>query len=136
MTPKGYFHSRESPEGLRLLRHAWMNAAACKNVGPDIFFDKKGEALSYCWRCPVAQDCADYAHTNNLQGIWGGLTDAQRAKGMRCMPEPERFREDQSEVAEQVRRLHREGLSWTQITARTGVHYRNVARILARRRVS
>lgn len=134
MTPRGYPNPyRGDPEGLRLTRHQWMQDAACKGVGPDIFFDNDARALTYCHRCPVAQDCADYARANNESGVWGGLTDLQRRKrNQYTPPEPPKPAGDNAIVVH-VLELHRGGMAWTAISKLTGVHYRNVARILSRR---
>lgn len=65
----------------------WMKRAACRGMGPDLFFPdpKDGttsvEAKKVCARCPVQQQCADYAidHFED-HGVWGGLTE----KGLRA----------------------------------------------------
>jgi hypothetical protein len=54
---------------------------------PDLFVDNRSlppkenvaAAKLLCSQCPVRQDCADYAIANNYRdGIWGGLTLAER----------------------------------------------------------
>lgn len=60
------------------------NGSCVESVHPDYWFDPPNDkahsiALYLCHVCPVRQQCADYATTNNIQdGIWGGLTPQQR----------------------------------------------------------
>lgn len=54
-----------------------MHDAACKGVGPEIFFPNKGggyaEAVSYCDNCPVEAECYDYSERSGSNwGVWGG----------------------------------------------------------------
>lgn len=63
----------------------WQAAALCKETYPDAFFPEKGEsplsAKRICGRCPVTDECLDWALGNNERwGIWGGLSDAERRK--------------------------------------------------------
>lgn len=61
---------------------AWMQEASCAQIGvgmADLWFPGKGghavEARSVCTRCPVVEQCRQYAIDNNLVfGIWGGMT--------------------------------------------------------------
>lgn len=57
------------------LRPWWHTHAACRGVGPAIFYPTRGEdhepALEYCQRCPVAEHCLNYAlDTGDKYGIW------------------------------------------------------------------
>ena len=64
----------------------WRERAACKGVGPDIFFPSAGganvstydEARTYCSRCPVVSECL--AEAGNDDGFRGGMTATQRAR--------------------------------------------------------
>lgn len=63
----------------------WMHHAACAGEDPDQFFpDEEGKssakaARKVCATCPVAAQCAEFGVRNSEYGIWGGLTDKQRA---------------------------------------------------------
>lgn len=67
---------------------AWMEQALCAQVDPDLWFPDKGaaatQARKICGRCPVRQECLDYALSGAdtwggmSNGIWGGLTARQR----------------------------------------------------------
>lgn len=57
----------------------WQEYAACKNMGPDVFFPGRGKsrklAKATCARCPVQSECSDYADRSFTEhGIWGGIT--------------------------------------------------------------
>lgn len=65
----------------------WMRDAACTDVDPDMFFPNRGDhytakkAREVCAGCPVAGDCLDYAmRTEQMLGVWGGLTERERRK--------------------------------------------------------
>lgn len=134
MTRPGYLNPyRGSPEGLNVQRAGWFASAACRGVGPDLFFDNDKKALTYCYRCPVHQECSDYAHHNNLLGTWGGVTEQQRRSGVRYRPELPEPSDDEVFMSARIKELHRQGVSWTQIQRVTGVHPRNISRILQRR---
>ena len=70
----------------------WQEQAACRSYDNLLFFgpdqgeselEKQGRearAKAICQRCPVAQPCLEFAmETNQKYGIWGGLTDKERA---------------------------------------------------------
>lgn len=64
---------------------AWSRQAACLDADPASFFPEQGDtgadAKTICARCPVIEACLDYALTNRQHhGIWGGLSDIQRAQ--------------------------------------------------------
>ncbi|MDQ3915075.1 MAG: WhiB family transcriptional regulator [Actinomycetota bacterium] len=41
---------------------------------------REGRAKAICRTCPVAEPCLEFAmETNQKYGIWGGLTDKERA---------------------------------------------------------
>ena len=67
---------------------AWMAHAVCASVDPSIFHPDQGEspkaAKSICATCPVTAECLSWAlSTNEVAGIFGGLTAGQR-RGMRA----------------------------------------------------
>ncbi len=67
----------------------WRHRALCRDEDPELFFPigTTGPALvqieqakAVCQRCPVAEPCLEFAmETNQKYGIWGGLTDKERA---------------------------------------------------------
>lgn len=63
----------------------WMDAAACRDGDPDMWFPAPSDeiateaARAVCRACPVVTTCRDYAIPQpGLEGIWGGLTPDQR----------------------------------------------------------
>jgi len=62
----------------------WVDGAACAQTDPELFFPEKGQppakAKLVCLRCPVKQQCLEYALTSpvRVDGIWGGTTPKQR----------------------------------------------------------
>ncbi|KMS92655.1 WhiB family transcriptional regulator, partial [Prauserella rugosa] len=64
----------------------WHVSAACRgSAEADLFFAPQtplnvARALEICHGCPVQTDCADEALTGRIEhGIWGGLTEDDRA---------------------------------------------------------
>ena len=63
----------------------WRDRARCRNIGVDLFYPIGhvgsdvldgliADALAYCRRCPVKDDCLTFALDNNESfGIWGGV---------------------------------------------------------------
>lgn len=94
-------HARwtEPPDGLVVERPGWMAAGACRGSDPALFFPVgkegsdpawAGAAKAVCARCPVREECLDYALANSERfGIWGGLTQMERRavkRGRRAGP--------------------------------------------------
>lgn len=63
----------------------WMVDAACRGTSdPDAFFDGHNmDAAALCFRCPVQHQCATFG-ADELHGIWGGRTRAERVHVGRC----------------------------------------------------
>jgi WhiB family redox-sensing transcriptional regulator len=65
-------------------RPEWHRRAACRGVGPDLFFPARSDGrpvqgLAYCERCPVRQECLTSAQElASTSGVWGGTTGRQR----------------------------------------------------------
>jgi WhiB family redox-sensing transcriptional regulator len=70
---------------------SWRERAACRGMDPAeairIFFPSRGErqaeAMDYCDRCPVRQECLDDAlATPGFYdfGVWGGTSEQQRRR--------------------------------------------------------
>lgn len=66
----------------------WVCQAACAGLPTRYFFsdnpDDMNLALAVCRPCPVRDDCAAYALAIPiLDGVWGGLTEADRRRIIR-----------------------------------------------------
>ncbi|MGH2748509.1 MAG: WhiB family transcriptional regulator [Actinomycetota bacterium] len=70
----------------------WQERAACRDYDNTLFFGpdqgepelekqaREARAKAVCQRCPVSEPCLEFAiETNQKYGIWGGLTDKERA---------------------------------------------------------
>lgn len=59
----------------RMGRPAWQRRAACRGMGPELFFspeeDLAAAARAVCRICPVAIECRDFGEREPV-GIWGG----------------------------------------------------------------
>lgn len=75
------------PRGAATRRdRAWRDRAACRTADPDLFFPDPSDAdtaaytiATWCAPCPVREDCLTAALAlPRLDGIWGGLTPADR----------------------------------------------------------
>lgn len=63
----------------------WEERARCLGSDTEMFFAQSAveerAAKKVCSRCPVAQECLEYALTNDLRfGVWGGLNRNQRSR--------------------------------------------------------
>lgn len=63
----------------------WKADAACRTVDTSIFFPETeaaaAPALAVCARCPVREQCLDFAlDTRQNDGIWGGATEIERRR--------------------------------------------------------
>src|SRR5690606_13615660 len=77
----------------------WRDLAACRGEDPELFFPvgTSGPALlqveqakAVCRRCSVAEQClAEALRRREMYGIWGGLTEVERAELIRRRTERE-----------------------------------------------
>jgi WhiB family redox-sensing transcriptional regulator len=69
--------------------NGWRKDALCRGVDTNLFFPagELGEepvlhaetAKAVCFRCPVREECLEYALvTDQPFGVWGGTTEAER----------------------------------------------------------
>jgi hypothetical protein len=61
----------------------WKDWAECAGTAPRLFFPERGDsdrdAKRVCARCPVQQQCLQYALDNGIRyGVWGGKSERQR----------------------------------------------------------
>lgn len=61
----------------------WHLDAACRGEDPALFFLDRGQsatqARAICGRCPVLEECLDYAIDEEIsEGVFGGLSPRQR----------------------------------------------------------
>jgi WhiB family redox-sensing transcriptional regulator len=72
-----------NPEKTKL-NTKWMDEAACKEMGPELFTSEKPieirKAKAICAGCAVVKACLEYALENNEHYIWGGKTEKQRKR--------------------------------------------------------
>lgn len=71
-----------------LLVLEWRDLAACAGFDPELFFpagetgpaaEQIRQAKRVCAGCEVQEDCLTYAiETNQVAGVWGGLTEDER----------------------------------------------------------
>ena len=71
----------------------WRAASACLSTDPELFFPmpqgalaerQTSAALQVCARCPVRQQCLEFAmRTAETNGIWGGTTPEERTRARR-----------------------------------------------------
>lgn len=57
----------------------------CRTITPEVqkAFDglvDPAQAYRVCNACPFTRECLEYALTNDVSGIWGGTTDAERRR--------------------------------------------------------
>ncbi|MFI1566657.1 WhiB family transcriptional regulator [Streptomyces sp. NPDC020490] len=66
----------------------WRDHAACRDQDPELFFPigSSGPALlqtqqakAVCTRCPVQEQCLEWALENgDILGVWGGTNETER----------------------------------------------------------
>ena len=77
----------------------WRHDAACRDVDPELFFPigntgpallQIDEAKQVCHRCPVVEDCLQWAlESGQDAGVWGGMSeDERRAAQAAVHPDP------------------------------------------------
>lgn len=66
-----------------LANNQWKLQGSCRGLDADLFFPDRGAstrlAKSVCRKCPVQEECLEYAVNNREKfGIWGGLSERER----------------------------------------------------------
>ncbi|HXH56127.1 WhiB family transcriptional regulator [Iamia sp.] len=71
-------------ELLAARRPAWHEHAACRGMGPELFFPDRGEdvrpAKAVCARCPVRVRRELAGRAGAERGIWGGTSERTRKR--------------------------------------------------------
>jgi WhiB family redox-sensing transcriptional regulator len=87
----------------------WQLRAACRDVDAAMFFPpdrergphratREAQARRVCARCPVIAECRRHAlAVHEPYGVWGGLTEAERAHILRAPDRVARGRVDRDE---------------------------------------
>ena len=65
--------------------YSWQADASCRGVDAELFFPQTDEdaetAKAICETCPVRLTCLAFALERNERfGVWGGLTEKERAR--------------------------------------------------------
>jgi len=65
--------------------YTWQERSSCRGVDPELFFPTNDEEAipgkAICGACPVRLACLAFAIERNERfGIWGGLTERERAR--------------------------------------------------------
>ncbi|MFY9585943.1 MAG: WhiB family transcriptional regulator [Actinomycetota bacterium] len=65
--------------------YSWQAEGACRGADPELFFPPTEEeaavAKSFCATCPVRVACLAFSIERNERfGVWGGLTEKERAR--------------------------------------------------------
>lgn len=61
---------------------SWQDAGACRTANPDLFFGRDGghftAGKAICATCPAIDPCRQHGLLHEVDGLWGGLTPAER----------------------------------------------------------
>jgi WhiB family transcriptional regulator, redox-sensing transcriptional regulator len=113
-------------------RQAWLDRAACQDLGPERFFPESGEhtkaaeAKAICGSCQVRDQCLELAVKAaggivHDHGVFGGTLPAERSRLRgNTFPEPSVLRE-RRELAERAHRLAGE-VGLRQAARQLGIH--------------
>lgn len=95
----------------------WRTDALCREEDPELFFPKGydgpwqlaiAEAKSVCRRCPVVEQCLQFALAEDIpSGIFGGLTDKERASLRRSVRRGNTAPEEVNDKAASARQTRR-----------------------------
>ena len=80
-----YTRKNTPDAGLNGKRPDWHYSALCAQTDPEAFFPERGastkDAKRICGRCPVQDECLDWAlHHDEKFGVWGGTSEQDRRK--------------------------------------------------------
>lgn len=115
----------------------------CAAEDPEIFFSdsrdnywKQPRAMAACRRCPFRRPCLAYGLTHAVGGVWGGATEAERARlrqqhDIRAVPI---VVTDLEALHRAIALLDRGGVSAAEIALRLGCSTKAIDRFRARTR--
>lgn len=117
-----------------MIDDSWKIRGICRYADPELFFPDRSdtataeEAKSYCYACPVQDECLAAGLKENEAGIWGGTTEEERRQNPRRRTGPGNIIRTRmvTERRQKVRQLVTMGLTSDQISARIGVPTRLV----------
>lgn len=82
--------TRRDKPGSGLIRAdaEWMAQASCRGLDPNLFHPgphtDQSEPKAVCAKCPVREQCLDYAiRHREMFGIWGGLNERERKRRLK-----------------------------------------------------
>ena len=84
--PKQAPEQNKPPQGTTPdVAYSWQTEASCRGVDAELFFpateDDAMPAKAICDSCPVRLECLAFALERNEKfGVWGGLTEKERAR--------------------------------------------------------
>jgi WhiB family transcriptional regulator, redox-sensing transcriptional regulator len=64
---------------------SWMEFGSCREHPPNVFFPVDGVGVEVakriCAKCPVREQCLEYAVENRIEhGVWGGTSERGRRR--------------------------------------------------------
>jgi WhiB family redox-sensing transcriptional regulator len=88
------------PTAARAASDGWAARGACLDSDPELFFpigpsgpalQQIAQAKAICARCPVRQECLQFAvATHQVHGVWGSTTEEERQQLRSCSPKSRR----------------------------------------------
>lgn len=105
---------------------AWHADALCAQVGGDEWFQEKGgstaDAKAICRRCPVTEDCLQFALDHDERfGVWGGLSEQERLRLTRAQGRQTRAQARRSDRDARIRDLTAAGFTPGQVADQLGI---------------
>lgn len=96
----------------------WRNEARCRDVDSELFFPvgetgraaiQTEEAKAVCRACPAVEECLQYALDEDIpHGVFGGLTERERASIQRSVKRGHTAAEDAAAKAQEARQPRQE----------------------------
>ncbi|MEV1048692.1 WhiB family transcriptional regulator [Streptomyces sp. NPDC049916] len=90
MNPFSIINAVYAPSADLPVNTNWGTHAACRDEDPDLFFPvgttgpaivQAEEAKAVCHRCPVMNECLDWAlDSGQDHGVWGGTDENERRR--------------------------------------------------------
>ena len=117
---------------IALKRLAWMDRSACRGTDPEAFFPEAGHPPNLvkriCATCPVQPECLQYSIEEDMEGMWGGIGNTQRAELRRKAGLETEKQRAARERKDDALVLRRRGMNNTQIAAAMGVSSNTIGR--------